>query len=748
MRQWGTKASVAVVAVAWGARVWAGSTAAPVALPWWSPLMDALAAGLASALCLGAGSRAGDRRARVAWGLQALANGLWVPAALGVMLTPGHRLEHPLLVAARFGYLGLVACGFVLTSRGPDPRARIRMMLDGVAVAVSGFLVGWAVVFAPMLRSDDPRAPQVAAAMAFPLIGVTLVSFSVVLAFTEFAPGRRGMPLRFAAGLAAITVADAGAAGLRVLGHPVDAFATGGWTAGLVLVGLAARSYRGTTACRAEFVAARWIISTPYAVLAVAGAVVAVQVLRSGALRYPEALAMTALGVVVLLRQLLLLTQNRSLVLELADRHRDLSHAALHDSLTGLGNRELLMTRMDDVLHHRPHGPPPLSLLLCDLDDFKRVNDTLGHQAGDELLVQVAARLRSGVRTGDTVVRLGGDEFAVLLEAATDDALAVARGLRLAFQEPFALAGHQLRLTASIGVVHLPGTVSQATGGQLLRSADLAMYEAKRRGKNDVQVFRPGLDIGPAGPVDLRAELGHALDAGAVAVTFQPLVRVTDGEVVGAEALPRWDHPAFGAIDVPDLVAAAGRGRLVTRLTEVVLCTATTASRTWPPGTAVHVNVCAAQLADPRLVDRLHRALVTSGLSPGRLVVEVAETTVQKDVTGTASVLREIDGLGCRVAIDDFGGGQCALGLIAALPVALVKLDRALVHDLPRHRELVRAVVGFARSRGAQVAAGAVEHQKQWEQAAELGCAFVQGPLAGGPVRADQVARTAGSRSA
>jgi diguanylate cyclase (GGDEF)-like protein len=488
--------TLALVAVlVWTLRHWLGTaTTAGGSLPW-GTLLDAAAAVTASVQCARAATRAGNRRARIAWTCQSLACALWLLAPLS-WLTGAGAGSAP-ADAGRAGFLALAAAGFWLTFRGEDRRARIRMLLDGGVGAAATVVVAWAVLFAPLWD----RAGAVA--VVFPLAALVLIIFYGFLAWTELRPGNRRMPGLFVLGLALIGVADLRLAELSALAvTPVHGVDSAGWLLGFACVATAAGTYRGTTRRQSVPSTAAWLAYAPYVPLTVAAATVAAQSLGSGSVPAPELAGMALVVLLVLLRQVLILAENRSLVARLAAREDELVYQALHCPLTGLGNRTLLTTRLQAALAGSAGGTAPgLALLFCDLDDFKQVNDTLGHQVGDELLVRVADRLRTALRPQDTIIRLGGDEFAVLLDCEPDQAQPLAERVWQAFQQPFEVDGHRLAQSASIGLVDVPASAALGTAADVLKAADLAMYEAKRQGKNGVRVFAPARPVPrPTGP--------------------------------------------------------------------------------------------------------------------------------------------------------------------------------------------------------------------------------------------------------
>jgi diguanylate cyclase (GGDEF)-like protein len=465
--------AVVVVFGGWSARAETSGSVGWVA--------DGTAALVASVACAAAATRAGNRRARVAWRCQSAACGSWFLAAVGWALAASggagaQGLGQLLGNLGQGWFVVLVATGMWLTSRGADRRATVRMYLDGAIGASAALVVVWP------LAPDSPGAtlPVVYLAGTF-----VLVTFSGLLALTEFRPTRRIMPALFTAGIAAMAVADLRHVEVTAAGRPAAGVDSGGWLVGLLLIAAAASTYRGTTRRQTVLSTARWLTFVPYLLIGPACLTLLAQVVSRDLPDPPQLVAGAVILVAILIRQLLLLAENRTLVQRLAARERQLHHLALHDPLTGLGNRAML----DDWLH-APRSDP-CALILCDLDEFKSINDRLGHPVGDELLIQVGDRLRAAVRPGDTVVRLGGDEFSVAIDGTVDDALSVARRVWTSFQAPFAVRGHELVVRASIGV-------AQVDAGELLGAADVAMYEAKRRGKNGIEVFRPDAPSGSA----------------------------------------------------------------------------------------------------------------------------------------------------------------------------------------------------------------------------------------------------------
>ncbi|MBO1750992.1 EAL domain-containing protein [Actinotalea sp. BY-33] len=426
------------------------------------------------------------------------------------------------------------------------------------------------------------------------------------------------------------------------------------------------------------------------------------------------------------------------------------SHQALHDALTGVPNRVLFSRSLDESLRRAEPGQGT-AVLFCDLDNFKHVNDQHGHAAGDELLRQVAARLRGELRPGDVVGRLSGDEFAVLLHGVDDDehALTVAARLVAGLDHPFRVDGHEVRTTASVGVAVHVG--ADGRGDRLLAAADAAMYEAKQRGRN--QVLLAG-ELDPRrGAPSLEAELSQAVEAGQLRLFFQPVVDVSPGTgdaVVGAEALIRWAHPRLGLLAPAAFLPLAEEAGLVTELDLWAVGAACEALAGWSRAGAgepaaealpveplrVAVNLAGATLVDPRLVPTVRQALSRNGLTSDRLHLEVVESRSLSDLPGVIERLVELRQIGVRISLDDFGTGFSTLAWLQSLPVDQIKIDRSFIAGLPDHAAslaLVRGVVALARELGIEVIAEGVEEPAQLALLREAGCEMVQGYLLGRP---------------
>ena len=425
-----------------------------------------------------------------------------------------------------------------------------------------------------------------------------------------------------------------------------------------------------------------------------------------------------------------------ALALDRADLAAELVRRASVDPLTGLANRAAFARRLRESLAgFTGEGPAP-ALLLLDLDDFKTINDSLGHSSGDEVLRVVAERLRGCLEPGDTAARLGGDEFAVLVPEVADEAGAVARGERLAavLRTPVTVSGREVLARASVGV-------RLARGGdedpeRLLRDADMAMYAAKTAGRAGVRVFDTAMHTRAVQRLDFEAALRRAVIRQQFTVRYQPVVELADGRLAGLEALVRWDHPDRGLVMPGEFVGLAEDTGLIVPIGRWVLHAACQAARDWqrrfplPRPPFLSVNLSVRQLQQPDLLEDVAGALDASGLAPGDLMLEITESVVAADQQAMLERLAGLRALGVHLAIDDFGTGYSSLAYLKNLPVDTLKLAKPFVDGLLRGAEeaaLTNAILRIADLLDLEVIAEGIEHPVQATALQGLGCRFGQG---------------------
>ena len=420
---------------------------------------------------------------------------------------------------------------------------------------------------------------------------------------------------------------------------------------------------------------------------------------------------------------------------------------ARHDHLTELPNRAHLHELIDAELQQHDRGP--VSVLFLDVDGFKDVNDSLGHEAGDDLLRQIAQRLTGVTRVSDTVGRLGGDEFVVLCrDCDTTGAEALADRCRASIDRPFDLGGRLVRLGVSIGIATAPESgPARLRSSDLVRDADLAMYAAKAAGRNRVRLFTADLRAAAQHKATVAAELRDALDDGQLVLHYQPVLHLASGRCTGVEALVRWRHPRRGLLAPADFLPTAIQHDLMAPIARWVLRTATRQTVAWARAglhLVTSVNIGAHHVAAGTLVADVREALEDSGLPPEQLVVELAERAVAEDVERAAAQFAELRRSGVEVSIDNFGSGFSSLGQLVAMPTGLLKIDRSLVAYPEGRRSqaaaAIAAVVALARACGVRTQAEGVETADQLELASELGCTFAQGFHLARPMPAEDLA--------
>ena len=425
-----------------------------------------------------------------------------------------------------------------------------------------------------------------------------------------------------------------------------------------------------------------------------------------------------------------------------------LRHRAFYDSLTGLPNRALFLDRIGHALARGERLAQEVAVLFIDLDRFKVVNDSFGHAAGDQLLIQVGRRLRNCLRESDTIARLGGDEFTVLLEGPTavDDAITAAERILSTLGEPFLIDGQETYASTSIGIA---GGPADRSGRDLLREADIALYRAKAAGRGRYMLFEARMNNSPAQYLHLESDLHRAIDRNELRVHYQPIFSLHDSAVTGLEALVRWEHPEKGLISPAQFIPLAEETGLIVPIGKWVLEESCRQMREWDlrhlaaRGVSISVNLSARQLQDPQLISDVERAIKASDLQPDRLQLEITESVVMQDPEAMVVRLNALKRIGIKLAVDDFGTGYSSLAYLKRFPIDVLKIDRAFVSGLGQAEQdsaIVRTVISLAHALGLRTTAEGIEERAQWDHLEQLGCDQGQGFIFSKPLRPETLA--------
>jgi diguanylate cyclase (GGDEF)-like protein len=422
-------------------------------------------------------------------------------------------------------------------------------------------------------------------------------------------------------------------------------------------------------------------------------------------------------------------------------------HIAFHDDLTSLPNRLMLAQRLDQALSRHRRASMKLAILYMNLDRFKVINDSLGHEAGDVLLRQVADRLRSQSREGDTLARVGGDEFVVVMENCWNaaDISACAQRLVEQLSAPYLLDQKDCHVTLSIGISIFPADGSDSQS--LLKAADVAMYRAKEMGRNNYQYYLPSMNVHTLERLELESDLRRALERGEFFLHYQPKVEIASGLITGVEALLRWKHPTRGLVPPLDFIPLAEETGLIVPIGEWVLATACARTNIWQgrglPKLSVAVNLSARQFGDSMLLEKLTRIIRASGLNPAHLELEITESVVMANGECAVAVLDKLKSIGVQIAIDDFGTGYSSLAYLKRFPIDTLKVDRSFIRDIPTDSgdmKITRAIIAMAHGLRLKVVAEGVETAEQLQFLRSQSCDAVQGYFLYRPLREDEVA--------
>ena len=639
------------------------------------------------------------------------------------------------------GYAALVSGAIVLV-RGRSNGNDRTPLIDAAILAAGASAVFWVVIMAPNISgATDPLSIFVS--LAYPCMDLMLLTIGLRALLGGGSQPRYlqlllvGIAIYFVADIVyAMALLD----GTYADGHPVDA----GWITGVLIMAVAGLHPSVNAKVIPSAVADAHLSRSRLALLAIAAMLApGILLFHSNAIQ-PDlliglVLSWTILFGLVLIR---LATTVDELGVSLLHRRRlqdDLAYQATHDPLTRLANRTLFEERLDAAI---AIDPGRTALIFLDLDDFKTINDTLGHGTGDELLRTVAARIQRELRSDGLAARLGGDEFGVLIEHCPDETVAqsVAERVLSSIRAPVALGGRRLTARASAGIA-LGRPAS--TGMDLMRDADVAMYQAKSQGKDKVEIHEPAMHESIVRGYELRTELAAAITSGAFFLEYQPGIEIDPGTTIGAEALVRWRHPERGVIGPLEFIPIAESCGLIHPLGSWILREACTTAAAWPAapggqGLLVSVNLAPSQLLQPHIVDEVAEILRETGLEANRLVIEVTESALT-DVDAARLALLGLRELGVLLALDDFGTGYSALSHLAELPFDIIKIDRSFVvamEDDARVEALLEGILGLCRSLGMWSIAEGIETASQLERLRRLGCLYGQGYLFARPMAA------------
>ncbi len=705
-------------------------------------------------------ARSAQGRLRLAWVAMAIGVAAW---AIGEAIWTHYELvlgevPFPSVADGFFLIFPVGACAALLLF--PSEYAgpfRGRVFLDGLIVAGSLFLVSWVTILGPIYAAEATDRLLFVVSLAYPVSDVVVLTLAAVV-LVRSGPEHRLTLTLLTVGLACIALSDS----LFTYLSTKNEYASGdvidiGWAAGLLLIAVAAAASRQTTHENSEAPelpgwASIWLPYAPLLLAAIVAAAKPSELLRS----QPVEVIAGLLVLAVLARQFLAVSENRRLLATVAEQ-------ALRDPLTGLANRALFNERLDQGMERRERDGVTVGVVAVDLNDFKLVNDNLGHPVGDDLLVGVASRLLNSVRSGDTVGRLGGDEFSVVVEGDADAPYLIAQRVVEAFEQPFLVGEHELLMRPSVGLATADPDEPGLSAEELLRRADLAMYMAKRARIRGVQTYNAEMQLGaqtieaeifsrPAGPpeiggvaaIRLLGDLRHAIANAELTLVYQPKFELATGRIVGAEALLRWPRPD-GLLTPEDFLPLVRRHGLITAITDLVLNRALDDALAWQNaslGLPVAVNLFAPSLANLGIPAQITTALADRGLDPRVLTVEITEDLFLDDMERTRTVLDQLRYSGIRIAIDDFGSGYSALSYLRDLPIDEVKLDSTFIAPIPvdeRAAAVVRAVVDLCHTLNLTTVVEGVEDAETAARLREFGCDVGQGYHFSPPLTSDEL---------
>ena len=697
--------------------------------------------GASAVIAVLVGIRRNQPENRRTWNFVAAGMGSFLTADVVYYVLEIVRDEVPFPSPADFFYLGmypLMIIGLVGLLRSVSPGRDVAGLLDAGLVAVATFAVLGILVMDSYIADPSLELSGRLISLAYPVMDVALVAVAARLVAAVHI--RQTSFALMTLGLSSLMVADTiygilNTAGTFQTGGFADAF----WLGFYVLIAAGALHPSMGERTTVREVQVGHITRNRLTVLFLV--VLAVPLID---LVWGEPFDKLLTTIASMLMFGLVLMRLMGLMSVVQSKEQQARHDARHDALTGLANRVLFGEKVESFVAQRKDGV--VSVLFVDLDDFKFINDSLGHQVGDEMLVAVARRLQDCVRSQDTVARLSGDEFAVLLESAVDrqDAIAVAQRVQESLEVPIVIDDREILTSASVGIaVERRANIERAE--TILRAADVAMYRAKSKGKGRFEFFEQGMHLEAVERLDLKTDLQVALERGQFELNYQPIVNLDDEKVQGVEALLRWNHPTRGTVMPDRFIPLAEQTGLIVPIGRWVLREACTQVMRWRrehPDTSprtVAVNLSVRQLHDPRLLEDVADALSASGLDPQCLTLEITESMLIEETDRGSRALDQLKAMKVKVAIDDFGTGYSSLSYLRRFPVDTIKIDRSFVAEMetnPTSEALVRAVVDLANSLDVTTVAEGVENAQQKAKLARLSCTYGQGYLFARPMSA------------
>ncbi|MDY6995790.1 MAG: bifunctional diguanylate cyclase/phosphodiesterase [Actinomycetota bacterium] len=720
---------------------------------------SALLLGLSSyaTICATRAARSEHGRLRRAWTVLAVALGCWV---IGDVIWIFHDLvlqRTPIPSPADFFYLAfgaLAAVAMAQFAADSTRQARLRLLLDGTTVVLCLLLLFWIVLLRQAYEAYREDRFVFGLAVLYPVVDLIALAIAIAVLVRADRSERRMVGLLTAA-LAVLTLAQGVFVYLLIqgvfdIGNLLDVI----WALSLVLFAAAALLGRQEAAPRrpALTVPSPSSLWLPYVPLLLAGTIGPLLVMSS-----LERFLVPLIVVAVTLRQSVAAWENRRLLAAAAEQ-------ALRDPLTGLANRTLFSDRLAHAMTLRARDNRSVSVISLDLDDFKLVNDTLGHPAADRLLVDAGQRIAECIRPGDTAARIGGDEFALLVEGQSDDSTLIAQRVLDAFAQPFRIDNNDMLIHPSIGLATAVPAEPDLEPETLIKRADIAMYAAKRSRSTQVHTFTADMMVADPGAVAraetadeptssgaaqirLLGELRHAIDHRQLSIVYQPKIDLRTHRLAGVEALLRWPHPDLGTLSPDTFLPLVRQHGLMRPVTDLVIDQALTDTATWKNQglhIPVAINLFAPSLRDTTLPDTLTDALHHHGLPPDLLTVEITEDLVLVEVDTVTTVLHQLRHHGIRIAIDDFGSGYSALAYLRDLPIDEIKLDRHFIANVttnPKAAAVVQAVINLTHTLDITVVAEGVEDTPTATWLTHHHCDIAQGYHFGKPTTPTHIAQ-------